>query len=98
MGRLARFNDAAGVVADLDAFCSRCGRHVAPMENPRATSIDSAMPFPNPWAQAGAPSATAQPWPTAGTYAEPSGSGLRWWDGARWTEYGHGAPPPGPAT
>jgi hypothetical protein len=30
-----------------------------------------------------------------GWYPEPGGYGLRWWDGARWTEHRH--TPPGPA-
>ena len=37
------------------------------------------------------------PPPPPGWYPEPGTARLRWWDGARWTEYGHGAPPPGSA-
>jgi hypothetical protein len=33
------------------------------------------------------------PSPPPGWYPEPGTARLRWWDGARWTEYGHGAPP-----
>jgi len=33
------------------------------------------------------------PNPPPGWYPEPGATGLRWWDGTRWTEYGHGAPP-----
>jgi hypothetical protein len=31
------------------------------------------------------------PAPPPGWYPEPGTMRLRWWDGARWTEYGHGA-------
>lgn len=34
------------------------------------------------------------PSPPPGWYPEPGTSRLRWWDGVRWTEYSHGAPPP----
>jgi hypothetical protein len=36
-----------------------------------------------------------QPLPAPGWYQDPSGPGLRWWDGNRWTEH-HQAPVPLP--
>lgn len=33
----------------------------------------------------------------AGWYSDPSGDGLRYWDGAAWTEHTHSAPTPAPA-
>ena len=40
-----------------------------------------------------------QPLPAPGWYQDPSGPGLRWWDGTRWTEHHQPAvaPPPPPA-
>jgi hypothetical protein len=40
-----------------------------------------------------------QPSPPTGWYQDPTGPGLRWWDGTRWTEHQqHAAPlPPPPA-
>ena len=38
-----------------------------------------------------------QPPPPPGWYQDPSGPGLRWWDGVRWTEHQqYAAPPPPP--
>ncbi|HEX8769698.1 MAG TPA: DUF2510 domain-containing protein [Acidimicrobiales bacterium] len=38
--------------------------------------------------------AGAVPYAPPGWYPERGTSSMRWWDGARWTEYQHGASPP----
>jgi hypothetical protein len=38
-----------------------------------------------------------QPLPPPGWYQDPSGPGLRWWDGTRWTEHHQAAVPLLPA-
>lgn len=43
-------------------------------------------------------SAPAPQSPPAGWYADPQGPGQRWWDGSRWTEHVHAAPPVVPVT